>query len=139
MLNLEKEGFIDNIVLKRSFQIASMSVKNLVRNKLARQNIFFALLIHFPFLLFWLTLIIIYILILSSYYYYHYCFYYFIIITLFYCYYSHHYYCSQHYQCYLFYFISFCFLLFILLWLLSVCCLWRVYVLSFFCFFPFSC
>ena len=41
-----------------------MSVKNLVYNKLARQNIFFALLIQFWFLLFWLTVIIIYILIL---------------------------------------------------------------------------
>ena len=30
MLNLEKESFIGNIVLKRSFQIALMSVKNLV-------------------------------------------------------------------------------------------------------------
>ena len=64
MLNLEKERFIGNIVLKRSFQMALMSVKNLVYNKLARQNIFFALLIQFWFLLFWLTVIIIYILIL---------------------------------------------------------------------------
>ena len=44
--------------------MALMSVKNLVYNKLARQNIFFALLIQFWFLLFWLTVIIIYILIL---------------------------------------------------------------------------
>ena len=44
--------------------MALMSVKNLVHNKLARQNIFFALLIQFRFLLFWLTVIIIYILIL---------------------------------------------------------------------------
>ena len=40
MLNLGKERFIGNIVLKRSFQMALMSVKNLVYNKLARQNIF---------------------------------------------------------------------------------------------------
>ena len=64
MLNLEKESFIGNIVLKYSFQMALMSMKNLVYNKLARQNIFFALLIQFWFLLFWLTVIIIYILIL---------------------------------------------------------------------------
>ena len=43
MLNLEKESFIGNIVLKRSFQMALMSVKNLVYNKLVRQNIFFLL------------------------------------------------------------------------------------------------
>ena len=43
MLNLEKESFIGNIVLKRSFQMALMSVMNLVYNKLARQNIFFLL------------------------------------------------------------------------------------------------
>ena len=41
MLNLGRERFIGNIVLKRSFQMALMSVKNLVYNKLARQNIFF--------------------------------------------------------------------------------------------------
>ena len=64
MLSLEKQSFIGNIVLKRSFQMALMSVKNLVYNKLARQNIFFALLIQFWFLLFWLTVIVIYILIL---------------------------------------------------------------------------
>ena len=64
MLNLEKESFIGNIALKRSFQLALISVKNLVYNKLARQNIFLALLIKFWFLLFWLTFIIIYILIL---------------------------------------------------------------------------
>ena len=40
MLNLGKERFIGNIVLKRSFQMALMSVKNLVYNKLVRQNIF---------------------------------------------------------------------------------------------------
>ena len=44
--------------------MALISVKNLVHNKLARQNILFALLIQFWFLLFRLTLIIIYILIL---------------------------------------------------------------------------
>ena len=65
MLNLEKESFIGNIVLKRSFQMAWMSVKNnLVYNKLARQKIFFTLLIQFWFLLFLLTVIIIYILVL---------------------------------------------------------------------------
>ena len=64
MLNLEKESFIGNSILKRSFQIALMSMKNVFYNKLARQNIFFALLIQFWFLLFWLTVIIIYILIL---------------------------------------------------------------------------
>ena len=42
-----KESFIDNTVLKRPFQMALMSVKNLAYNKLARQNIFFALLIQF--------------------------------------------------------------------------------------------
>ena len=74
----------------------------------------------------------------SSYHYYHYWFYYFIIIiiTKFYCYFSHHYYCSQYYQCYLYHFILFYFLLFILPWLLSVCCVWRVCVLSYI-FFPF--
>ena len=46
MLNLEKESFIGNIVLKRSFQMALMSMENLVY-KLARQNLFFALLIQF--------------------------------------------------------------------------------------------
>ena len=64
MLNLEKESFIGNIVLKCSLQMALMSVKNLVYNKLVRQNIFFALLIQFWFLLFLLTVIIIYILII---------------------------------------------------------------------------
>ena len=62
MLNLKKESFIGNIVLKRSFQMVLMSVKNLVYNKLARQNVF--LLIQFWFLLFWLTVIISYIFIL---------------------------------------------------------------------------
>ena len=52
------------MVLKCSFQMALMSVKNLVHNKLARQNIFFALLIQFWFLFSWLTVISIYILIL---------------------------------------------------------------------------
>ena len=61
MLNLERESFIDNIVLKRSFQMALMNVKNLVDNKLARQIIFFVLLIQLQFWLFWLTVIIIYI------------------------------------------------------------------------------
>ena len=64
MLNLEKESFIDNIVLKHSFKMVVMSVKNLVYNKLTRQNIFFVLLVQFRFWLFWLTDIIIYILIL---------------------------------------------------------------------------
>ena len=63
MLNLEKESFIDNIVLKHSFKMVLMSVKNLVYNKLARQNIFFVLLVQFRFWLLWLTVIIIYILI----------------------------------------------------------------------------
>ena len=49
MLNLEKESFIDNIVLKSSFQMTLTNVKNLVCNKLARRNIFFALLIQFQF------------------------------------------------------------------------------------------
>ena len=40
MLNLGRERFIGNIVLKRSIQMALMSVKNLVYNKLTRQNIF---------------------------------------------------------------------------------------------------
>ena len=37
---LRKREVIRNIVLKRSFQMALMSFKNLVYNKLARQNIF---------------------------------------------------------------------------------------------------
>ena len=37
---LRKKRFIGSIVLKRTFQMALMSVKNLVYNKLARQNIF---------------------------------------------------------------------------------------------------
>ena len=39
MLNLEKERFIGNIILKSSFQMAFMSVKNLVYHNLARQKI----------------------------------------------------------------------------------------------------
>ena len=49
ILNLENKSFIGNIILKRSFQMALMSVKNLVYNKLARQNIFLVLLIQFRF------------------------------------------------------------------------------------------
>ena len=104
-----------------------MTMKNLVHNKLTRQNRFFAWLIQFWFLLF-LTYCCHYLYPYSSYYYYRYWFYCFIIITIFYFCYSHHYYCSQYYQCYLFYFISFYFLLFILLWLLFACCVWRVWV-----------
>ena len=39
ILNLEKERFIGNIILKHSFQMALMSVKNLVHNKLSRRKI----------------------------------------------------------------------------------------------------
>ena len=39
MLNLGEEKFIDNILLKRYFNMALMSAKNLVYNKLARQKI----------------------------------------------------------------------------------------------------
>ena len=40
MLNLGKERFIGNIVLKSFFEMTLMSMKNLVYNKLVRQNIF---------------------------------------------------------------------------------------------------
>ena len=40
MLKLGNKRFVGNIVLKRSFQMALMSVKNLVYNKLVGQNIF---------------------------------------------------------------------------------------------------
>ena len=49
MLNLGKERFIGNIALKCSFQMTLMSVKNLVYNKLARQNIYIYFLIQFRF------------------------------------------------------------------------------------------
>ena len=124
MLNLEKGSFIDNIVLKHSFQMALMNAKNLVYNKLARQNIFFALLIQFRFLLLWLNVIIVYILILIIIItidfiillllLYIYCYYVIIIIVI-----------------NVIYFLSHYFLLFILLWLLFVCCEWRVCVLFF--------
>ena len=39
MLNLGKERFIGNIILKLSFQMALMSVKNTVYSKLAGQKI----------------------------------------------------------------------------------------------------
>ena len=78
-----------------------MTMKNLVHNKLTRQNRFFAWLIQFWFLLF-LTYCCHYLYPYSSYYYYRYWFYCFIIITIFYFCYSHHYYCSQYYQCCLF-------------------------------------
>ena len=76
MLNLEKVRFIGNIVLKRSFQTALMSVKNLVYDKFSRQNIFcfinsISVLViltychHYSYSC------------SSSYYYYHYYFYYY--------------------------------------------------------------
>ena len=105
MLNLEKESFIGNIIWKHSFQMASISPKNLVYNKLARQNILFVSLIQFK-----VVLTYCYYLYPYSSYYHHYCFY-FIIIIIFYCYYGHHYYRSQYYQCYFFtlsHFISYC-------------------------------
>ena len=79
MLNLGKERFIGNIVLKSSFQMALMSVKNLVYNKLARQNIF--CFINSISILVVLTYCYHYSHLYSSYYYYHYYFYY-----------EHHYY-----------------------------------------------
>ena len=85
--------------------MASISPKNLVYNKLARQNILFVLLIQFK-----VVLTYCYYLYPYSSYYHHYCFY-FIIIIIFYCYYGHHYYRSQYYQCYFFtlsHFISYC-------------------------------
>ena len=93
MLNLGKERFIGNIVVKCSFQMALISMKNLVYDKLARQNIF----------CFMNSISILAVLSYgyhsSSFYYYHYCFYYFfiiiimiIIVAVFYCYHSHHYY-----------------------------------------------
>ena len=121
MLNLEKESSIGSIVLKRSFQMALMSNKNLVYNKWTRQNIFFALLIQFWILLFWLTVIIIYALIIIL-----------IIITvdfivlllLLYLIFVTviiiivHSIINVLFFFFFFNFISFCFLLFILLWLL---------------------
>ena len=70
MLNLGKERLIGHIVLKRSFQMALMSVKNLVYNKLARQNIF--CFINPISILVVLTYCYYY-----YYYYYHYYFYYY--------------------------------------------------------------
>ena len=49
MLNLEKESFIANMIIKRSFQMTLMNEKNLVYQKLARLSIVFALLIQFRF------------------------------------------------------------------------------------------
>ena len=106
-----------------------MSAKNLVYNKLARQNIFsFVNSVS-------IIVVLTYCYCSYSYcysYYYHYCFYYFVIIIYFIVIiviiiivFS---------QCY---FILFYFLLFILLLVLSVCCLWRVCVPSCFFFFPF--
>ena len=64
ILNLEKERFIGNIILKSSFQMAFMSVKNLVYHKLARQKIscFISSLVVLTYC--------------YHYYYYHYYFYY---------------------------------------------------------------
>ena len=62
MLNLGKERRIGNIVLKRSFQMISMSVKNLFYNKLARQKI--SCFISSLVVLFWLTFVIIIIIII---------------------------------------------------------------------------
>ena len=70
MLNLGKERFIGNIVLKRSLQMTLMGVKNLVYNKLARQNIFCC--IHSIAILVVLTYCYHY-----SYSYFYYCYYYF--------------------------------------------------------------
>ena len=66
ILNLEKERFIGNIVLKSSFQMAFMSVKNLVYHKLARQKIscFISSLVVLTYCY-------------HYYYYYHYYFYYY--------------------------------------------------------------
>ena len=125
MLNLGKKVYWQHR-LKKFFPNGLMSVKSLVYNKLARQNIYF--FINSVSIVVVLTYCYQYSYSYSSHYYYHYYFYYFIIIvTISFCYHSHHYYCSQYYQCYLFYFISFYSLLFILLWLLSVCWVWRVY------------
>ena len=57
MLNLGKERLIGKIVLKRSFQMISMSVKNLFYDKLARQKI--SCFISSLVVLFWLTFVII--------------------------------------------------------------------------------
>ena len=70
MLNLGKERFIGNIVLKRSLQMTLMGVKNLVYNKLTRQNIF--CFIHSISILVVLTYCYHY-----SYSYFYYCYYYF--------------------------------------------------------------
>ena len=72
MLNLGKERFIGNITLKRSFQMALMSVKNLVYNELSRNNVF--CFINSISILVVLTCCYHYSY-FSFYYYYHYCFY----------------------------------------------------------------
>ena len=46
MLNLGKERFIGNIILKCSFQMALMGIKNLVYNA-GKTNYFFILLMQF--------------------------------------------------------------------------------------------
>ena len=112
--------------LKRSFQMTLMSVKNLVCNKLARQNICIFLINSISILVF-LTYCYHYLYPYSCYCYYCYCFYFIIIIiiiiiitTIFYCCYSH-YYCSQYFISMLFilsHFISYCSYYYDL----SVCC-----------------
>ena len=132
MLNLEKESFIGNIVLKRSFQMALMSVK--ISLIISWQDKIYFCFINSISILVVLTYCYHCLYPYSYSYYYHYCIQYFsIIIPLFYCYYSHHYYCSQYYQCYLFGFISFYFLL-SLLSVLRVPCMCRL-VISYFFFF----
>ena len=122
MLNLGKEGFTGNITLKMFFQMALMSWRILVRQKLS----YFIIAIPNLFVLT---------------YYYHYSYSY-----SYYNFYYYHYYIYYYYHYYYwfiaiiviiiiafsfvkvipFYFISFCFLWLILLWFLSACHVWRV-------------
>ena len=129
------------MVLKRSFQMALMSVMNLVYNKLARQNIF--CFINLISILVVLTYCFHYSYSCSSFYYYYY------YSCSSYYYYHYYFYCFYHYYYYfivitlvlsmlfiLFYFISF---FIVHITMIFVCdFVWRVRVpsfLVFFCFF----
>ena len=115
MLNLGKERFIGNIVLKCSFQMALMSMKNLVYNVLARQNIF--CFINSISILVILTYCYHYSYSCSSYYYscYYYCHYYF------YYYYHYYYYFIVIVLVLSMLFISFCFILFFIVHITDFC------------------
>ena len=79
-MNKEKEKLIEDKAVRHSFQMALMSVKNLVYNTLARQNIVFISQIS-------ISIVLIYC------YQYDYC-----------CYYYYHYYCYYHLYYYHYYF-----------------------------------